>query len=580
MHRTAHDLREMATGRARASDFYMFSFIKSLFGNTRSPAAVPKSSISPHPEIEKGSPPPPRPALSSWPRSAPSFAPPTAAPPTAVPVGPFLELPLQPIAERLTPALRSRLSRSPERADIVKLPLSTALEQLPRDAIKIPFRLLKQGAPPDAFLGTTDVDETLVDVPLAEVLSRLPPTHLARRPAQRRVPVPDGLATVFASRHSPVTAAPCWGTSGKVEVSTTHDELRGSQLMAEPRRPLPAARPGPFTGAGPALARPSLNHPPVVTPQPPSMPAASSNMPRAGASPQPEAEPLKVALVSLARNWPDPMRREILATHLAASVNLPFAELEAAMKRGKVVFSWKQLRLWMSPKASTALSEHDAVNLELPLAILTPLFLARRSAFAKPRKASAGHEIPDVFLARKTAEQVHTPASPALSATPVEQPASAPGTEPAAVPAPASASIRTGKAPPSSSLAATQLDKLTAARSSPVPTELVQRACQLSGVAGALVATPDGLVIASQLPSSMNAEMAAAFLPQIYSRLGQYTRELKLGDPTQLEMLVGKIPLQIFRTNSTYFAVLGKAAEPLPKLQLTALATQLSVRTN
>ena len=72
--------------------------------------------------------------------------------------------------------------------------------------------------------------------------------------------------------------------------------------------------------------------------------------------------------------------------------------------------------------------------------------------------------------------------------------------------------------------AVTAPDKLTLARSSPLPTELVQRACHLSGVTGALIATPDGLVIASQLPSSMNAEMAAGFLPQVYSRLGQYTR--------------------------------------------------------
>ena len=78
----------------------------------------------------------------------------------------------------------------------------------------------------------------------------------------------------------------------------------------------------------------------------------------------------------------------------------------------------------------------------------------------------------------------------------------------------------------------------------------------------------------------MNAETAAGFLPQVYSRLGQYTRELKLGDPSQVEMLVGKIPLQIYKCPHAYFAVLGKAAEPLPKLQLSALAGQLTPRTN
>jgi predicted regulator of Ras-like GTPase activity (Roadblock/LC7/MglB family) len=99
-------------------------------------------------------------------------------------------------------------------------------------------------------------------------------------------------------------------------------------------------------------------------------------------------------------------------------------------------------------------------------------------------------------------------------------------------------------------------------------------------VAGALVATLDGLIIASQLPNSMNSETAAAFLPQIFTRLGQYTRELKLGDPSEVEMLVGKVPLQIYRTPYCFFAVLGKATEPLPKLQLAALAAQIPARTN
>ena len=78
----------------------------------------------------------------------------------------------------------------------------------------------------------------------------------------------------------------------------------------------------------------------------------------------------------------------------------------------------------------------------------------------------------------------------------------------------------------------------------------------------------------------MKAETAAGFLPQIFNRLNQYTRELKLGDPSQVEVLVGQVPLQIIKTNGVYFAVLGKSAEPLPKLQLIALANQLSQPTH
>ena len=47
------------------------------------------------------------------------------------------------------------------------------------------------------------------------------------------------------------------------------------------------------------------------------------------------------------------------------------------------------------------------------------------------------------------------------------------------------------------------------------PNEVVSRAAALDGVAGALVALPDGLMVASRLASDVNGETLAAFLPQI-----------------------------------------------------------------
>jgi predicted regulator of Ras-like GTPase activity (Roadblock/LC7/MglB family) len=572
----------------------MISFIKSLFGNTRLTASVSKSS-TPAPVQAWHSPP-----VNTRPAAAPAIvanaalltrcneisslktAPlPKAASsataalsPEAVPAA-HLEIPLQPIAEHLAPALRARMIRAPVRSDVFKLPLSLALEQLPRGAIRIPFGLLKLASTPGAFHPGVDLDETLVDLPLREVLSRLDATHLARRAVQRCAPVPEGMPTVFSSRHSPATPAPALPLPGKLEVSPNQHEHPGGRLTSDPRWPAvkPAVSPDqPFPAPPPR----SQIKPPV-----PSVPPAASIGLGHPAAPSPgspvEPEPLKVPLVSLARNWPDPMRRDILATHLSATVHLPFTELEAALKRGKVVFSWKQLRMWLSPKPTSTSSEHDAASFELPLAVLAPLFLARRSSTPKPNKTAALDDIPDVFQTRKAREPIEEPKPSTLrDSAHRETAATAPQPAPMASPV-LQASL--AKAATPSAAVPNQLDSLTAARSSPVPTELVQRACHLTGVAGALVATLDGLVIASQLPPKMSADMAAGFLPQIFNRIGQYTRELKLGDPMQIEMLVGNLPLQIYRTASAYFAVLGKGAEPLPKMQLSALSTQLSART-
>jgi predicted regulator of Ras-like GTPase activity (Roadblock/LC7/MglB family) len=118
------------------------------------------------------------------------------------------------------------------------------------------------------------------------------------------------------------------------------------------------------------------------------------------------------------------------------------------------------------------------------------------------------------------------------------------------------------------------------ARAMPMPGDIVERACRLTGVAGAVVATLDGLAVASQLPSGIPADRISAFLPQAFSRLAQFTKELNLGEPTQLEILVEKLPLQIYKTAACYFGVLGKSGDPLPKAQLSVLASQLSARTN
>jgi predicted regulator of Ras-like GTPase activity (Roadblock/LC7/MglB family) len=94
-------------------------------------------------------------------------------------------------------------------------------------------------------------------------------------------------------------------------------------------------------------------------------------------------------------------------------------------------------------------------------------------------------------------------------------------------------------------------------------------------VAGAVVALPDGLSVASQVPADLNADTLAAFLPQIFSRTGQSTNELRMGDLNNLSFTAGNVPWKIFRVNAVYFAAFGRAGQALPTAQLAALAVQL-----
>jgi predicted regulator of Ras-like GTPase activity (Roadblock/LC7/MglB family) len=107
------------------------------------------------------------------------------------------------------------------------------------------------------------------------------------------------------------------------------------------------------------------------------------------------------------------------------------------------------------------------------------------------------------------------------------------------------------------------------------PSEIVFRAMELPGVAGVVIALPDGLKVASQIPADLNGDTLAAFLPQIFARVNQCSRELRMGDLNNLSFTVGNVPWKIFRVNAVYFAAFGRASEALPSVQLAALAIEL-----
>src|SRR5258708_40090859 len=93
------------------------------------------------------------------------------------------------------------------------------------------------------------------------------------------------------------------------------------------------------------------------------------------------------------------------------------------------------------------------------------------------------------------------------------------------------------------------------------PNEVVSRAAALDGVAGALIALPDGLMVASHVSADLNGDTLAAFLPQIFGRVTQCTKELRMGELNNLHFTVGNVPWKIFRVNAIFFAAFGRPGE-------------------
>jgi len=82
-------------------------------------------------------------------------------------------------------------------------------------------------------------------------------------------------------------------------------------------------------------------------------------------------------------------------------------------------------------------------------------------------------------------------------------------------------------------------------------------------------------MVASRLAPEVNGDTLAAFLPQIFAKISQCTRELRMGELNNVNFTVGNIPWKIFRVNAIFFAAFGSAREPLPTAQLAALAAEL-----
>jgi predicted regulator of Ras-like GTPase activity (Roadblock/LC7/MglB family) len=290
----------------------------------------------------------------------------------------------------------------------------------------------------------------------------------------------------------------------------------------------------------------------------------------------------------LTEGWPEVLRGEIQQLNLSeAHVALPVRFVEPALKQGKVCFTWKVLRSWIRPATLPTVSAHDGMMLELPLRVIAPLFLARNKQHAAPaQKVEVDENIPNLFFGFPQGESAaaaleQQQAAPAESAIAEQEEANfAPTTKSAN-------SVDTNFYVWNESTDAPQVDASAEKKASPgtnflsryaTPNEVVSRAAALDGVAGALVALPDGLMVASKLSADLNGDTLAAFLPHIFGKVSQCTKELRMGELNNLHFTVGNVPWKIFRVNAIFFAAFGHAGKPLPTAQLAALAGELDRR--
>jgi len=525
-------------------------------------------------------------------------------------VGDSIRLLLKPVLLKLPDPLRTRVRQPPVGGVQISIPLQKVLTQLQQGSVKISFGELRQASPAGVFAELSDHDQTPVELPLAEILSQLRPDQLPRRAGQRKVEVPETVTGLFGAKGEPLTSIRMGGASARAPVAPTpvspepvapiapkpatavvfKPSVPSRPPSAPPAPPVPPAAPVPIRPLQP-LPSPAALRPPTAVPAAPVTPLAPAVAPAiAGPAPEPQpvaapVEPLFVPLAQLTNAWPAAIK-QALADLTDATVALPTDELEQALKRGKIAFPWQRVRSWITPPPSATASALDDTPLELPLPVIAPIFLAQRRPGASQKKYTITDHIPDVFAGRgrepSTQVQVAAPITPSTPPAPAAPaiampPTPAPRPAKPASPPPPPAAPATAPAVAAASLPPREIGEVFGqpGRKNWTPSEIVQRTTALRGVAGALIAMQDGLLVAGHLPPGLNAETIAAFLPQMHSRMAQYSKELKFGEANNLTLIMDDVPLKIFKTGGVFFTVLGRAGESLPEPHLNVVAAQL-----
>ena len=277
-----------------------------------------------------------------------------------------------------------------------------------------------------------------------------------------------------------------------------------------------------------------------------------------------------IALMDVAAFWSEKGRNE-LANLYRHSLDIPMNTLESALKSGRLTFQWREVRPWLRlAPGNTMPTFEDDLQIELPLAIIAPRFIEHR-VNGKPKNRVDVGDIPDVFE-QKTPPPGFEPApsaAPVLGAT--------------AVPMDFAAVLAPGKSGDTEFLRATAGKPLLEfgeifgqpEKKNWTWAEVAQKTMGLRGVEGAVIGNSDGLLVAGTWPNGVKGDAVAAFLPQMYGRILQYTKELKLGEPGNVTLMIENVPLQIFKAGTSFFTVIGRAGENLPKAQLNAIAMRL-----
>jgi predicted regulator of Ras-like GTPase activity (Roadblock/LC7/MglB family) len=610
----------------------MFNLISKLFGgkkNSSNRSGKPGKALKAAPTAQRGMPVSsrlgasgaavgtvPRPTAGAQPRR-------TTADVPQVEVAP---LELKAIIDRFPADLKPLIARVPSPDVKVVLPVSSIMKQVQSGSVKISLASVRRQAPKGTFKEMMVEDKRFVEVPLSEIFKTLSPQALRRRDDQKRYDIPENAVGLFngrsianveeysetaktfqrdvpspAARKVPVIesemptqpnpapvlrmpyAAPAAGMAipkpaGKPSQVAAEAEKIGDVFGRQPHT-APNGTPVSEPGAGPTVQ-------PSASPAPRKSPAANPAPTLAPAAPPLEGD-LVFSLDALSASWPQAIKDELSALGDGVQVKLPLLDIGAGVTKGKVAFTWGQIRSGLITESLGGTSQDESLMLACPLKVVAPAFMAAKGGPRRPAAAApvVDTSLPDFFGPTAGRTATPTAAVPPVEAMPTEQliPQATPAPMP--VPMPAEPTLKLAEAPAAVPAAApaepTSLSQFFGkVQLSWSPKEIVAEACSQPGMTGAVVALDEGFIIAHQLPERFSSEPFAAFLPQLMTRINKYTGEMQLGETHEVSIGTESGNIFVIQRGKLFFAALTESGKTIPTAGLRLAADELAKAQN
>ncbi|MEI6351769.1 MAG: hypothetical protein WCP06_11770 [Verrucomicrobiota bacterium] len=425
-----------------------------------------------------------------------------------------LLLPLKSITDNFSDQQRPALAKSPDASVIVAVPVDPVIQQLSCGRVFITIADLKRIAPVGIFSSDTSHDQERVEISLRDILAKLDSSLLKRR-TQRLTVLPDDFADLFRKKGG----AP--ESEVALDVEANNAPAVAESAMETASTPVASAAP-----VAPAEVQPEVAAPPSQTEPAP-------------VAPRTVAAPSELHALFSAPRREEPAATEVVVEpsglKLNTGSNEPLSPEPEPIRVEELPDPGFKLS-FMPPKPTV----------EEPAPVPPPWEEKAKLRIAPDGGRHGESEVEAAFPGEDG--ETETPAEPSPCPSAPVQP------------------VLTPEPPP-----------LPQAQKPPAPaSQLVVRACGLKGVAGAVIALKDGMLVEANVPSEFNPETLAAFLPQVFARVEQATGAMEIGLLQTVMFTAGDRPWQIWDAGSVYFAALGRPNELLPGSQLKVIAAQLT----